>query len=74
LSLSFPVKLGDLQAALEAFEKSLEMAKLQEDKKAENAIKKAIKEVNQKIVKSMKDGEKKDGDDKGEINTFGFEL
>lgn len=49
------VKLNDLQAALDSFEKALEMAKVQDDRAAEKAIKKAIEDVNSKIVKGMKD-------------------
>ncbi|KAL3855274.1 hypothetical protein ACJMK2_014490 [Sinanodonta woodiana] len=49
------VKLGDYQAAADSFEKSLEMAKKQEDKDAENAIKRALEEVNARIVKGVKD-------------------
>ncbi len=50
------MKLGDLQAALDAFEKSSEMAKKQKDKAAESAIKKAIDDVNKKIVEEAKEG------------------
>ncbi|XP_077997219.1 outer dynein arm-docking complex subunit 4-like isoform X2 [Glandiceps talaboti] len=51
------VKLNDLQAAIDAFERSLEMAKLQEDKAAEDAITKAIEETNERIVQGIKEGD-----------------
>ena len=47
---SLAVKLGDLQAALDQFENSLDMAKVQGDKAAESAIKKAIEDINSRIV------------------------
>ena len=52
------VKLGEHNEALDTFGKALDMAKLQVDKAAESAIKKAIDDVNQKIVKALKDSEK----------------
>ncbi|XP_070570632.1 outer dynein arm-docking complex subunit 4-like isoform X4 [Ptychodera flava] len=58
------VKLGDLQAAIDSFERSLEMAKLQGDEAAEQAIVKAIEDVNDKIVKGIKEGE--EGEEKGD--------
>ena len=49
--LSFiAVKLGDLQDALQSFEKALELAKILEDDAAENAISKAINDVNDRIA------------------------
>ncbi|KAK2191054.1 hypothetical protein NP493_60g01047 [Ridgeia piscesae] len=56
------VKLGDLQAALDQFENSLDMAKVQGDKAAEFAIKKAIEDINSKIVKG--DGKEEDTPEK----------
>lgn len=51
------VKLGDYQAAAESFEKSLELARRQRDDAAEQAITKALDEVNDKIVRGVKEGE-----------------
>ena len=52
------VKLGELSAALQSFEKALEMAKLQNDDAAQAAIKKAIDEVNSKLADEASKGEK----------------
>ena len=49
------VKCGDYQEALDSFEKALDMARLQNDKQAESAIKKALEDVNKKIVKGIKE-------------------
>ena len=57
------VKIGDLQSALGSFEKALDMAQVQGDKAAETAIKRAVEDVNNKIVKGIK-GE--DGDEEEE--------
>ena len=57
----FSVKLGDFQAAADSFEKSLELARRQNDTAAEDAIRRALNEVNEKIVKGVKEG---DGDGK----------
>ena len=57
----FSVKLGDYQAAADSFEKSLELARRQNDTAAEDAIRRALNEVNEKIVKGVKEG---DGDGK----------
>ncbi|XP_072032097.1 outer dynein arm-docking complex subunit 4-like isoform X3 [Amphiura filiformis] len=54
------VKLGDLQDAIESFERALEMAKVQGDEPAQKAISKALEELNQKIVQGIKDGQIKD--------------
>lgn len=51
---SIPVKLGDFTAAVQSFERSLEIAKLVHDEFAEAAIKKALEDVNQKIVDNLK--------------------
>ena len=50
---SFAVKLGDLQDALQSFEKALELAKILEDEAAENAISKAINDVNDRIAQGI---------------------
>ena len=55
------VRTKDYQAAVDSFDKALEMAKVQGDKAAESAIRKAIEDVNKKIVDSIKEG---DADDK----------
>lgn len=52
----FTAKLGDYQAALGSFEAALDMAKVQRDEAGEAAIKKAIDDVNSKIVHSIKEG------------------
>ena len=49
------MKCGELEASIDTFEKALDMARLQGDKQAENAIKKALDEVNKKIVRGIKD-------------------
>ena len=49
----FAVKLGDLQDALQSFEKALELAKILEDEAAENAISKAINDVNDRIAQGI---------------------
>lgn len=54
------MKLNDLNAALSSFEAALDMAKVQRDEAAESAIKKAIDDVNSKIVKTIKE-ENEDG-------------
>lgn len=58
------MKLGDLQEAIESFERSLEMAKVQGDEPAQSAISKALEELNERIVQGLKEREKKDGDEK----------
>ena len=57
------VKLGDLQDAIESFERAHEMAKLQGDEPAQKAISKALEELNQKIVQGIKEGQIKDDDE-----------
>ena len=61
--LFFTVKLGDLQDAIESFERSLEMAKVQGDEPAEKAISKALEELNEKIVQGIKEGKIKDDEE-----------
>ena len=51
------VKNGELQAAASSFEESLEIAKALGDNVAEHAIRKALDEVNQKIVRGEDDDE-----------------
>ncbi|XP_060553244.1 outer dynein arm-docking complex subunit 4-like isoform X4 [Ruditapes philippinarum] len=59
------VKLGDYQSAADSFEKSLELARQQKDEAAEQAITKALDEVNDKIVRGVKEeeGEERYDDD-----------
>lgn len=59
------VKLCEYQAALGSFESALDMAKAQRDTAAEGAIKKAIDDVNKKIVQELKKEEQK-GDEGNE--------
>ena len=47
-------KLGDLQSAVQSFERSLELAKLLDDELSQEAIKKALDEVNAQIVGEIK--------------------
>ena len=49
------MKLNDLQAADGSFKVALDMAKAQRDTAAEQAIKKALDDVNSKIVQKIKD-------------------
>ena len=56
------MKLKNFQSALEYFERSLDMAKLQGDKLAEKAIKHAMEDANRKILKSQK-GEENGGEE-----------
>lgn len=51
---SISVKLGDFTSAVQSFERALEMAKIVKDEFAEAAIKKALEDVNQKIVNDLK--------------------
>lgn len=68
--MSFTVKLGDLQSAAESFERSLDIAKKLNDGPAESAIKKAMEEVNSRIVQGVKEGDDKDDDDdKGSVKS-----
>ena len=65
------VKLGELQEALDSFEKALEMAKGQNDTAAEAAIKKALEDVNNRIVRGVKEGEvEEDQADKDKAGGF----
>nr|KAG5713745.1 hypothetical protein BaRGS_024372 [Batillaria attramentaria] len=53
------VKCDDLQSAVDSFERGLEIAEELKDKSAQAAIKRALEEVNARIVQ----GEKADGED-----------
>lgn len=48
--LLFPVKLSELQDALETFQQAHDLAKILEDEAAETAISKAIRDVNDRIA------------------------
>ena len=61
----FAVKLGEYQAASDSFERSLEMARRQHDVQAEQAIQKALEEVNDKIVRGEHVDADKDEDETG---------
>lgn len=52
------VKLGDYRAAVGSFEKALDMAKLQGDAAAVEAIQRALDDVNSRIVKDLKESTK----------------
>lgn len=54
------MKNGDLQAAASSFEESLEIAKALGDNVAEQAIRKALDEVNEKIVRGEGDDEEEE--------------
>lgn len=49
------VKLGDLREALQSFEKALDLAKILEDEAAENAISKALSDVNERLAQGVKE-------------------
>eukprot|EP00105_Crassostrea_gigas_P014181 XP_011430756.1 PREDICTED: tetratricopeptide repeat protein 25 isoform X8 [Crassostrea gigas] len=63
------VKLGDLQSASESFERSLDIAKKLNDGPAEAAIKKAMEEVNNRIVQGVKEGDGKDDEDRESVKS-----
>lgn len=46
-------KLGELTSALQSFERSLELAKLLEDEDCQTVIKKAMEEINSRIVEGI---------------------
>ena len=64
---AFPVKLGDLDEALDNFQRALELAKTQSDKAAESAIRRAIDDVNNTIDKQTRQGERKEGQSRGQL-------
>lgn len=68
-NLIFTVKLGDLQSASESFERSLDIAKKLNDGPAEAAIKKAMEEVNNRIVQGVKEGDGKDDEDRESVKS-----
>ena len=47
-------KMGELQAAVQSFERSLELAKVLDDEPSQDAIKKALEDVNAQIVGELK--------------------
>jgi hypothetical protein len=53
---AFSVKLGELDDALDNFNRALELAKTQSDKAAESAIRRAIDDVNNTIDKQVRRG------------------
>lgn len=59
----FTVKLNDLVGAVETFELSLKLASLVGDEQAQDAIKKALKDVNSKIVEGLKADDSPDNDE-----------
>ena len=65
------VKNGELQAAASSFEESLQIAKDLQDNIAEQAIKKALEEVNAKIVRGEGDEEEDERSDKQRPGTAG---
>ena len=46
--------MGELQSAVQSFERSLELAKVLDDELSQEAIKKALDEVNMQIVGEIK--------------------
>lgn len=59
------VKLGDLDLALDYFNRAMELAKTQNDKAAESAIRRAIDDVNNTIDKQTRQGERKEDRKRG---------
>lgn len=53
-SFYFLAKMGELQAAVQSFERSLELAKVLDDEPSQEAIKKALEDVNAQIVGEIK--------------------
>ena len=60
--LIISVKSNDLQSASDNFERALELAEQLDDSSAEKAIRKALEEVNDKIVRGVKDDDDDDDD------------
>ena len=56
--LSVSVKCDELQAAADSFERALEIAEELKDTSAQMAIKKALEEVNGRIVQGVQDDDK----------------
>lgn len=46
--------MGELQAAVQSFERSLELATLLDDEPSQEAIKKALEDINAQIVGEIK--------------------
>ncbi|KAK2150784.1 hypothetical protein LSH36_389g01003 [Paralvinella palmiformis] len=62
-------KLQEFEAALSSFEKALDMAHLQDDASAEAAIKRAIQDINGKIVQGLKSGQKTEEETAPKVET-----
>ena len=52
--LHVAVKLSELEIALDAFGRALELAKLQSDRAAESAVRRAIDDINNTIIKQTR--------------------
>lgn len=52
--LLFPVKLKEYQGAADSFEQALELAQTLGDRKAEDAIRTALEDVNEQIVREIR--------------------
>ena len=59
-------KLNDLSSAVQSYERSLEIAKIVNDEFAEDAITKALTELNQKIIDQLQVKESSADEDKGD--------
>ena len=59
----FLVKLNDLVGAAETFELSLKLASLVGDEQAQDAIKKALKDVNSRTVEGLRADDNPDDDE-----------
>ncbi|XP_071101077.1 outer dynein arm-docking complex subunit 4-like [Haliotis cracherodii] len=68
------VKCNEFQAAADSFERALEMAEAQQDSAAEQAIKKALEDVNDKIVRGVKDEPDEDADERQRKNSQDKEM
>lgn len=60
------VKCNDLQSAVDSFERGLELAEELKDKSAQAAIKRALEEVNGRIVQGEQDDTENQDDDDGQ--------
>jgi len=54
---AYSAKDGDYQDAIDSFERALDFAKLQEDKAAERAIQRALKDINDTIARGLSDSQ-----------------
>jgi hypothetical protein len=52
------VKLNELNEALDAFNRALELAKLQSDRAAESAVRRAIDDINNTIAKQTRENDR----------------